>query len=85
IDQIPATGTDCPATDQRGVARPVGPKCDIGAYELAGPKVVVNPPTAVTRTTATLHGSVTPNAGIASAHFIYGPTTKYGSSTRPEL
>jgi hypothetical protein len=23
----------CPATDQRGVARPQGPRCDIGAYE----------------------------------------------------
>ena len=25
--------TGCPATDQRGVARPVGTGCDIGAYE----------------------------------------------------
>jgi hypothetical protein len=25
----------CPATDQRGVARPQGAKCDIGAFELA--------------------------------------------------
>ena len=35
IDRIPAT--DCPATDQRGVARPVphGGLCDIGAYEAA--------------------------------------------------
>jgi len=24
---------DCPATDQRGVPRPQGPRCDIGAYE----------------------------------------------------
>ena len=24
----------CPATDQRGVARPVGPRCDIGAVEV---------------------------------------------------
>jgi CSLREA domain-containing protein len=27
----------CPATDQRGVARPQGPACDIGAYELIQP------------------------------------------------
>ena len=27
---------NCPATDQRGVARPQGPTCDIGAYELVG-------------------------------------------------
>jgi len=28
-----AGGPTCPATDQRGVARPQGPACDIGAYE----------------------------------------------------
>jgi len=27
------TNTDCPATDERGVARPYGTQCDIGAYE----------------------------------------------------
>jgi hypothetical protein len=31
IDIIPAV--DCPATDQRGVARPQGAACDIGAFE----------------------------------------------------
>ncbi len=29
-------GTGCPATDQRGVARPIGNACDIGAYEGPG-------------------------------------------------
>jgi CSLREA domain-containing protein len=28
-----AAGADCPATDQRGIKRPQGPACDIGAYE----------------------------------------------------
>src|SRR5690606_29583266 len=28
--------TACPATDQRGVTRPQGPQCDIGAYEYDG-------------------------------------------------
>ncbi len=28
------TNTNCPVTDQRGVSRPVGATCDIGAYEL---------------------------------------------------
>ena len=27
------TNSGCPSTDQRGVARPIGAKCDIGAYE----------------------------------------------------
>jgi hypothetical protein len=31
IDQ--GDDSNCPATDQRGAARPQGPKCDIGAYE----------------------------------------------------
>jgi hypothetical protein len=30
---IDATSTDCPATDQRGVTRPQGAACDIGAFE----------------------------------------------------
>jgi hypothetical protein len=30
-----ATGPDCPPTDQRGVSRPAGPACDIGAFESA--------------------------------------------------
>jgi CSLREA domain-containing protein len=85
IDQIPATGAGCPATDQRGVARPAGPKCDIGAYEAAGPKATTNAATAVGRTNATLNGAVTPNSGLASVHFTYGTTTKYGSSTSARL
>jgi CSLREA domain-containing protein len=28
-----ASAADCPTTDQRGVARPQGPACDIGSYE----------------------------------------------------
>lgn len=32
-------GSACPAADQRGVARPIGPACDIGAYEAALPVV----------------------------------------------
>ncbi len=85
IDQIPATGADCPATDQRGVARPAGAKCDIGAYELAAAKVSTAGATAVGRTSATLHGSVTPNSGLASVQFIYGTTTKYGKKTSDML
>jgi predicted outer membrane repeat protein len=29
-------GADCPAVDQRGIARPQGQQCDIGAYEFDG-------------------------------------------------
>lgn len=31
---IDAGGSTCPSTDQRGVTRPQGPACDIGAFEL---------------------------------------------------
>ncbi|MDQ2783404.1 MAG: IPT/TIG domain-containing protein [Chloroflexota bacterium] len=35
IDAVPATGANCPTTDQRGIARPqpTGGACDSGAYE----------------------------------------------------
>jgi hypothetical protein len=44
LDQVPATGANCPATDQRGVTRPQGTACDIGAFELAVPPVVTPTP-----------------------------------------
>ena len=34
LDRVPPTGFNCPSTDQRGVPRPQGSACDIGAYEL---------------------------------------------------
>ena len=38
-------GSACPATDQRGVARPIGPACDIGAHEgPPAPPIVVPGP-----------------------------------------
>ena len=36
IDAAPA-GADCAGTDQRGIARPQGPACDVGAYEVEVP------------------------------------------------
>ena len=44
VDQIPV-GSSCPATDQRGVSRPRGPKCDLGAFEMTaadGLKVMIH-------------------------------------------
>ena len=37
IDQVPADGAGCPATDARGAPRPVGGQCDIGAFEVSPP------------------------------------------------
>jgi len=42
IDRIPPTANDCGLTvtdDQRGMARPAGPDCDSGAFELAALKL----------------------------------------------
>jgi hypothetical protein len=33
VDAVPANAAGCAGTDQRDVARPQGPACDIGAYE----------------------------------------------------
>lgn len=72
LNQIPsgATGTGatlCPGTDQRGVARPQGGACDIGAVELSptsqtitsadGPTATLHTPFSFTVTTA---GTPTP-------------------------
>jgi len=44
IDQIPATNAICQGTkDQQGLNRPVGPKCDIGAYEYAVVSTIPGP------------------------------------------
>jgi len=37
LDAGPPSGADCPASDQRGVSRPQGPGCDIGAFERSVP------------------------------------------------
>ena len=34
IDAAAASGPECPALDQRGGGRPVGSRCDVGAFEL---------------------------------------------------
>jgi hypothetical protein len=80
IDAGEAAG--CPATDQRGIARPQGPACDIGAVELAPPRPVTGAAAAVGLTSATLTGS-SANAGLAAGNvfFQYGTSTAYGSQT----
>jgi hypothetical protein len=44
----------CPATDQRGIARPFGAGCDIGAFESAPPYTILGQ----------VHGFTTPASGI---------------------
>jgi CSLREA domain-containing protein len=84
IDQVPSTGANCPSVDQRGVARPQGSACDIGAYEVAAPAATTGPAQVTGKTTATLSARVTPNAGTANVTFQYGKTVLYGSETPPQ-
>jgi hypothetical protein len=84
IDQVPSTGADCPATDQRGFQRPSGPACDIGAYEVTPPAVGAPTAAAIKANGAMLHDTLTANAVSATAQFEYGTTKSYGSHTNLE-
>jgi CSLREA domain-containing protein len=44
IDRTARKSGDCPASDQRGVRRPQGRACDIGAYEFAMPVITMVAP-----------------------------------------
>jgi CSLREA domain-containing protein len=81
IDQVPATGAGCPLADQRGVARPFGAGCDIGAYEVTPPAATTGVADPVASDGATVSGSVTPNAGDAAVHFDVGTSTAYGTQS----
>jgi hypothetical protein len=84
VDHVPASGAGCPATDQRGVARPQGPACDAGAYELAPPSVAIR---AVhpRPTGALVSGVVNPHFRATSVRIQYGRTSAYGSVTPTRL
>ena len=54
LDVIPPSVTGCSGgTDQRGIARPQGSGCDVGAYELVVTRADTQPPTVPTGLTAT--------------------------------
>jgi hypothetical protein len=75
------SNSGCPATDERGVSRPQGPACDIGAYEATPPVVTTASATDVNTGSATLNGTVNPANLATSYQFEYGTGTGYGSST----
>jgi hypothetical protein len=79
IDAVPATGAGCPSTDERGVPRPSGAACDIGAYEMAPPVLAGVHTTGVDTTHAVIAATLTPNAGAGTFVVNYGTSTKYGS------
>ena len=74
----PAT---CPAIDQRGVTRPQGAGCDIGAVEVPPPVATTSSVSSATSEAATVGGTVNPNFSATTYHFDFGTTTAYGNFT----
>jgi hypothetical protein len=91
LTQMPLTGSPaidggdgatCPPSDQRGVVRPQGGGCDIGAVEVQLPNATTSPSVSGLGTeSATLGGSVNPNYSQTSYHVDYGTSTAYESFT----
>lgn len=75
------SGADCPSLDQRGVSRPRGGACEIGAYELAAPVVATSAAGSVALASAVLAGTLNPSLRDTSFRFEWGTTTAYGSMT----
>jgi hypothetical protein len=72
-------GASCAATDARGIARPQGPACDIGAYELALPGVSTGgAPSVGTTFAGLLIAASNPDLLPGSAFVQVGTTTAYG-------
>ncbi|HEX4759288.1 MAG TPA: choice-of-anchor Q domain-containing protein [Thermoleophilaceae bacterium] len=74
-------GAGCAVTDQRGLPRPFGPACDIGAYEYAPPVPTTGAASGLGSTSAVVAGLVSPNLRSASFEFDFGPTVSYGSKS----
>jgi CSLREA domain-containing protein len=80
VDLVP-TGAACLSADQRGVTRPRGSACDVGAYERAAPAATTGAADGVTNAGATLRGTANATGPAGTMHFEYGTTTAYGQST----
>ncbi|MDX6728934.1 MAG: hypothetical protein QOK49_3739 [Baekduia sp.] len=73
----------CASVDQRGVVRPQGGGCDVGAVERAAVAFGGAFADGLTASVATLHG-LAGTAGVGgTARFAYGPTGAYGAFSAP--
>lgn len=75
------TGFPCTATDQRGVTRPKGTACDIGAVERSLPVAVTGGTNSIGSKKAGVAGTVGPGGIGATYFFRFGRTAEYGSKT----
>jgi CSLREA domain-containing protein len=73
---LDAASGDCPPVDQRGVTRPQGPGCDIGAFEAEGslPRLVTTPTSSATPSPTIGPATVTVDL---NANCRSGPGTVY--------
>jgi hypothetical protein len=71
----------CPATDQRGVPRPQGARCDSGAVERTKPTVGSPTVSNLTATGASVTTTANPVFVGGSYIYNYGTSTAYGQST----
>jgi hypothetical protein len=71
----------CPGTDERGIARPLGAGCDIGAFEVTPPSVSTGATLDAQPAVADVSGSVVPGDVATAWSFEYGTTTAYGATT----
>ncbi|MBP1469019.1 hypothetical protein EYB53_025140, partial [Candidatus Chloroploca sp. M-50] len=67
---LDAAGATCPDTDQRGIARPVGPACDIGAVERSASDPLAPTPTPTPTAEPSATPTTSPTAGPSAS-----PTT----------
>jgi hypothetical protein len=79
------SGGGCSGTDQRGVIRPRGAACDVGAYENAPPFAATLAASTIAFSTATLNGAIDPTWRGATWYFEYGRTEQYGSRTPDQV
>jgi len=76
------TNTGCPATDQRGVGRPQGATCDIGAFEFAATvaAVALNGSTFHTGQQITYQGTFSPGFGPTQVDIYAGAVLPDGTT-----
>jgi hypothetical protein len=70
----------CHATKE-GYNGPTGEGTPDGVFSVSGPSAITGSATSITKTGATLNGTVNPNGVETKYYFEYGETTSYGNKT----
>lgn len=74
-------GANCTADDQRGVTRPQGAGCDVGAVERSTPGAFSGFAGSITTTGAVLQGTANTQGLAGTTHYEYGPSPSFGAVT----